>query len=437
MCPKRSQEKEGMNITKLYLKKKYVIAVLFVLFCNLPASNWPHMRGPDARGHGETKTLLTRWSETKNVMWKTSIPGTGWSSPVVYDNQIWLTTATEEGRKRHAIAVDRSSGEILHNIIVVSMKLDKVEFIHPFNTHASPSPVLESGRVYVSFGSKGLACIDTYTGKTIWFNDEIKIDHFRGSGSSPVIYKNLLLLHYDGYDKQMIVAYDKRTGKIAWKTDRSVHVSDNGDLRKAFSIPLVLKVKGVDQLVSTAAQCVYGYEPLTGKELWSFPFLGLGHSASAMPNYDEGTELMYINTGFGKAKLLAIRVGGSGDISKSHLAWTLSVNVPRMGSSVIVDGIIYMVDDKGFATATDARTGKSIWKKRLGSVGYASSPVYAGGHIYFFDHKKGIGTVLKPGKKFKVVAENKLDDGVMSSPAVSENSLIVRSKTHLYRLEKK
>ena len=239
-----------------------ILAALAIFLATIPMANadenWPSFRGPTDQGIAEASNLPVRWSESENVVWKTPIPGKAWSSPVIWGDQIWLTNTPEEGNRLSVICVDKNSGKIL-----IKKKLHDVvapQYCHPFNSYGSPSPVIEEGRVYVSFGSPYNACVDTKTGEVIWERDDFVCNHFRGPGASPMLYKDLLILHFDGSDQQYVVAMNKHTGKTVWKTERTVPFDDidektgkpkrEGDFRKAFSTPVIASVDGHPVLIS-------------------------------------------------------------------------------------------------------------------------------------------------------------------------------------------
>ena len=386
------------------------------------------------QGHVDAK-LPQQWSETQNVRWKTPIPGEGWSSPVVWDKQVWMTTAiSEQSPRLQAICIDADSGRILRTIEVFSVA--EPEQIHALNSYASPSPAIEAGRVYVHFGTYGTAAIDTATGKVLWKRDDLNIRHSVGPGSSPVLFENLLILTMDGTDFQYLVALDKRTGRTVWKTDRSADVAErSAEQKKSFTTPIIVNVNGQAQLISTGPHALYAYEPLTGKEIWRAGYV-FGYSGVPRPVVGEG--MVYISTGFDQADMVAFRLGdppARGDISQSHLAWRIKRGqITRRPSFLLIDGTIYMVSDLGIAQAIEAATGNVLWKERMGGE-YCASPIYANGLIYFFD-QEGTATVIKASpSSLQIVAKNELDDGCMASPAVTQNALIVRTKTHLYRIE--
>ena len=391
--------------------------------------DWPRFRGPSGDGHAAKSALPTTWSESTNVKWKTAIHGRGWCSPVIWDRQVWLTTATEDGKQMSVLCLDRDTGKVLHDRVL--FENEEPRFCHAMNSYASPTCAIEEGRVYVHFGSYGTACLDTSNAEVLWSRTDLPCDHFRGPGSSPLLDGDRLFIHYDGFDFQYIAALDKKTGETIWKKDRNVdYGTDNGDIKKAYCTPLIFTLDGRRQLISPTSKATIAYDPQTGDELWRVRYSGF--SATATPLYGNG--LLYLNTGFSKAELKAVLPGGEGDVTDSHVKWTLKKGIPSKSSQVLVGDLMYMVHDAGVATCIDAVTGETLYQKRLQGK-YSSSLLYAGGHIYMFNHE-GQATVLKHGRELEVVAENALDDGCLASPAVSGNALFVRTKTHLYRIEK-
>lgn len=434
-----------MIVTKKNRSKMYIYAAFCLLFqiSGLEA-DWPAFRGPFGTGIVPENTesassLLLTWSETEHVTWKIPIPHFGLSTPVVSEGQVWLTTATVKGHDSFVLCIDAGTGEILLNKKLFHTA-DPEPLGNKINSYASPSPVAESGRVYLSFGSYGTACLDTTSYEVLWQHKKLPCRHYRGPGSSPILYKDLLILTMDGVDIQYVAGLNKHTGDIIWKTNRSVEWDDldaqgnpyrEGDRRKAFSTPLVIDVNGVPHLLSAGAKAAYAYDPLTGRELWKLSHKD--HSSSASPVY--GSSLAYILTGFSKAELLAIRVNGKGDLSESSIAWRTGrrMGMPRTPSPVLVDDLLYTLADNGTVTCLEANTGMEVWQDRLKGK-YAASLLYAEGRLYCFA-QDGLTTVLKAGRQFQVLAANKLQSGCMASAAVSGNALFLRTKTHLYRIE--
>lgn len=411
--------------------------LLFTLAAALPVgAEWPQFRGADGLGRSPSRDLPLTWSESRNVRWKTAIHGRAWSSPVVLNKQIWLTTATPDGRRLSAIAVDEDTGRIVHDLEL--FHVERPQYAHPFNTYASPTPVIEPGRVYVTFGSPGTAALDTRTGKVLWQRRDLECNHHRGAGSSPILFRDLLIMHFDGTDVQYIVALDKRTGRTVWRTDRSIDFKDlgpdgkpkdEGDLRKAYSTPHIVHVEGRPILVSLGSMAMYGYEPTTGNELWRLEDRS-GFSSSTRPVVGHG--LVFYPTGFPTGELVAVRLASRRDVRDPQVAWRFTRGAPEKPSLVLADDLIFMVDDAGIVTSLEAKTGEMVWRARVGGT-HSASPMLAGGRVYFFA-EDGKTTVIEAGRTFRVLAENQLDEGFMASPAAAGRALILRTRTHLYSI---
>jgi outer membrane protein assembly factor BamB len=420
---------------------------LSLLVFHLPAAvaDWPEFRGPWGDGHvsaqGETnlRGLPLQWSETENVKWKTAIPDRGWSTPVVLGNQVWLTAATVDGHDFFAICVDADSGNVRFNV-----PLFHYENPEPLgngasmNCYATPSSVIEPGRVYVHFGSFGTACLDTQTGKILWKRSDLPCRHYRGPSSSLVSCQNLVILTMDGADLQYVAALDKKTGATVWKTPRSVEWNDqnttsqmvkDGDRRKAHSTPLIVTVAGKPLMLSGGAKAAYGYDPLTGKELWRVQYNDW--STAPRPLFQDG--IAYFVTGLDKCEMIAVKTDGQGDVTDSAVLWRLRTHIGKYASPLLVDGLIYTAADQSFVTCVDSSTGEVVWTERIGGS-YAASPIYADGRLYFFS-QEGTTTVLKPGRTFTPLSTNSLPDGFMASPAASGKSFFLRTRTSLYRVE--
>ena len=394
--------------------------LLLLLLLNLPLSDWPQFRGPTGQGHSDEQGLPLTWSETKNVRWKVAIPGRGWSSPVVQADRIWLTTATDEGKSLRALSIDRNSGAILQNVEIFRLKSPKLT--NSKNSFASPTPVVDGERVYVHFGAYGTACL-TQSGEIVW-KTRLEYDNGQhGTGGSPIVYEDLLIISCDGNDVQFVVALDKLTGKVKWKTSREGY--------QAYSTPLVVSLPGGDQVISPGAFRAVAYEPRSGKELWQVRY-GEGFSNVPRPVYGDG--LVFICTGFQQPSMLAVRLDGKGDVTNSKVEWKLDRGVPLTASPLLVGNELYMVTDNGIATCVDAKTGKEYWRARVGG-NHSASPIYADGRIYFLS-EEGESVVIAPGQKLKHLATNQLDGRTLASMAVSGGSIFIRSETHLYRISK-
>ncbi|MGD9723942.1 MAG: PQQ-binding-like beta-propeller repeat protein [Pirellulales bacterium] len=404
-----------------------MLSVWLCLATSAAAENWPEFRGPHGNGISADTGLPVTWSETEHVAWKTPIHGKGWSSPVIWGDQIWMTTATENGKERYAVCVDRASGKVVHDILLY--KIPEPQFCHAFNSYASCTPVIEEGRVYVHFGSAGTACLDTASGKILWSREDLECDHFRGPASSPILFGNLLVVALDGYDLQYVVALDKQTGRTVWRKDRNIdYGSDNGDIKKAYGTATVIEVNGQTQLVYPSAGDTVAYNPNTGAELWRVHHGGM--NAAARPLFGHGR--LYINTAAGGLKFFALRVGGSGDVTKD-IDWKCSQGTSTRSSQLLLGDWIFMVSDQGIATCLDAHTGKAIWQKRLEGE-FSSSPIAAEDRVYYCN-QEGKTFVVAARPEYELLATNELADGCMASPAVCDKAIYLRTKTHLYRIQ--
>lgn len=425
------------------------VAILAAIDSSPRAADWPQWRGPTGQGIADATGLPTHWSETSNVVWKAVLPGRGWSSPVIEGNQIWLTTAVETEAKSEdaarrlksntgdqpltllekvelrAVCVDRDSGRLLHNILLLSVR--EPQWVHRLNSYASPTPVLDGGKLFAHFGALGTAALDTASGKVLWTSTNLVVMHENGPGSSPVLWRDLLIFHMDGSDRQFIAALDAKTGKLAWQTDRSGEMNPRGQQRKCYGTPLLLDINGAPQIVSPAADWVYGYEPSSGNEVWKIPYGQLGFSITPRPVAGHG--MIFMSTGFGKKQLLAIKHEG---VPTPEIAWRYNKGVPSMPSPLLAGDELVFVDDGGFMTCLDARTGAEHYRERLGG-NYSSSPILADGKIYI-GSREGVMAVLRPGKKFEVLARNELPGAIMATPAALDGALFVRTDRALYRL---
>lgn len=392
--------------------------------------NWPEYRGPSADGRAKSARLPVQFDDAKNVVWKTPVRGKGWSSPVVWGKQIWLTTATEDGKELFALALDRDTGEVIHDRRV--FEIAEPQFCIPKNSYASPTPVIEAGRVYVHFGAHGTACLDTESGKTLWVRQDLQCNHHRGPASSPILFENLLVLTFDGFDVQYVVALDKRTGETVWKRDRNiVYDTDNGDIKKAYATPVVIQVAGKPQLIDPSAGASIAYDPRTGEELWRVRCGGM--NVSCRPLFAHG--MVYMTTADGGFRLFAVRPDGSGDVTESHVAWKLIKGVPKYSSQILIGDLLFMGNEQGVLSCVEARTGELVWQERVGGV-FTASPIANDERIYFVS-EEGDVQVVAASREYKLLATNHLPDGFMASPAASGDSLILRTKSHVYRIEEK
>lgn len=391
------------------------------------AEDWPQFRGPTGQGHATERGLPLEWSETTHIIWKTPVPGLGWSSPAVANGRVWLTTVVEskEGRGRvsaslRALAFDVATGRELVNVEV--FRLDDAGYVNPKNSRASPTPIVDGDRVYVHFGADGTAALST-SGEILW-TTHLRYESQHGNGGSPTLYRDLLIINCDGNGGDAyVVALDTATGKTRWKTSRRRPAD------QAYSTPLVITVGQQDQLVSVGAYRAAAYDPLTGQEIWRVSY-GDGFSNVPRPVFGQG--LVFIATGFQTPALIAVRPDGKGDVTRTHVAWTITRGAPYTPSPLLVGNDLYYVSDTGVLSLADAASGQIVWQQRLGG-NYSASPVFADGRIYF-QNEAGMTTVIAPGREFRRLAINRLDGATLASMAVSASSFFIRSDSHLYRI---
>ena len=413
--------------------KRFVsfVSFVFLFVVVVSAENWPQFRGPTGQGHSSERGLPLEWSESRNVTWKVPVPGRGWSSPVVADGRVWLTTAVHRGAGSPGTNdVKGASLRLLAYDVESGREVVNVEVFHPSsgtltnakNSHASPTPIVDGDRVYVHFGAQGTAALST-AGDIVW-KTRLPYESQHGNGGSPILYGDLLILSCDGSNDAYVVALDRRTGKTKWRTGR------RQPFDQAYSTPLVIRVGDRDEVVSVGAYRAAAYDPESGKEIWRVSYED-GFSNVPRPVFGHG--LVYIATGFQQPSLLAVRVDGSGDVTRTHVAWALRRGAPLTPSPLLVGDEIYVVNDGGIAQCLDAKSGEPRWIQRLGGGDYSASPLFADGRIYFLS-EGGVTTVIAPGKEFRRLATNALDGETLASIAVSGGSFYIRSDSSLYRI---
>ncbi len=385
---------------------------------------WPQFRGPDGQGHASARDLPLTWSEKENVAWKTPIPGLGWSSPVLRGEQLWLTTAVEDPQSKtlslRALCLDPATGRVVYDVeVFAGIKPGR---LHPTNSQATPTPILEEGRVYVHFGSYGTACLFT-EGKVVW---KTQLEHALayGPSSTPVVYADLLIVPCHGTDVRYTAALEKTSGRVRWKQG---HQGRNSD-----ATPLVIETPTGPQLVCNFAERVVSLDPRTGKELW---FVQQGDNYAQVPRPVLGHGLVFVAGGYFSPVLQAIRIDGSGDVTRTHIAWSLRQGVPQNPSPLLVGDELYLITDKGIASCLDARTGKLHWRERLEGEFYAS-PLLAGGRLYFTNVEGGT-TVVAPTTSFKKLAENRVEGRTLASLAAAGKVFYLRTDHYLYRIQQK
>ncbi|REJ90959.1 MAG: hypothetical protein DWQ45_26730 [Planctomycetota bacterium] len=404
--------------------------VIVAAFCGLGGSagaDWPEFRGPTGQGIADATGLPVNWSEESNVAWKVPLEGLAWSSPVIVDGRIYLTNAVEIGPQHYslrAICLKASSGEIVWTVEVFEQE-GAVE-IHRTNSHASPTPIVEDGKVYVHFGPHGTACLTT-DGEVLW---RMALEYLpvHGNGGSPASAGDLLIISCDGRDKQFVVGIEKATGEERWRTPRDT----NPVKGFSFSTPLIIEAGGRRQAVCPGSDAVFAYDPATGEQLWRVDYTG-GFSVVPRPAFAGG--LVFVCTGFGTPKLMAIDPTGTGNVTDTHVRWEIKRGAPHNPSPLPVGDELYFLSDQGVATCVDVQTGEEHWQERLGGQFWAS-PLYADGKIYFQDQHGG-SVVVKAGTEFVELARNQLGAGERSfaSYGVVDGALFIRTEEALYRVE--
>ena len=403
-------------------KLKFLIAMALIIGRQAAAEEWPEFRGPLGMGISNATNVPAAWGAKSNVVWKTALPGRGWSSPVVSGGKIYLTTAVDEGLR--AICLSAEKGDLIWNTEIFRPDQGAVKAIHKKNGLASPTPIVRDGRVYVHFGHMGTAALDL-SGQIVWKSSEITYSPVHGAGGSPALAGDLLVFNCDAAEDPFVAALDARDGQVRWKTPRHTPAQ-----RKfSFATPLLIDVGGEPQWISPGSGLVGAYDPASGRELWRVRY-GEGYSVVTRPVYAHG--LLYVSSSFDRPVVYAVKPGGRGDLTDSNVAWTQKKSAPNTPSLIVVGDEVYFVSDAGIATCADARSGEVHWTERLGGD-MSASPVAAEGRVYF-QNEAGIGYVVRAAKKFELISKNDLEERTLASAAVLDNALILRSEAHLWRL---
>lgn len=397
------------------------------------ADDWPQFRGPTGQGIVATGKLPVEWGPKANVAWKQAIPGSGWSSPVVAKGKIFLTTSVPGGEKAaktlslRVLGIDAKTGKIEWNTEVFQPDAKTITRIHPKNSHASPTPIVDGDRIIVHFGHNGTAALN-FAGKVLWKNSDLFYSPVHGNGGAPALVGSAIVFSADGGDQQFVAALDRATGKLLWKTERET----TSRKKFAFSTPLAIDVAGKPQIVSPGAGIVAAYEPVKGKEIWRVNY-GEGYSVVPRPVFGHG--MLYLSSGYDSPVLYAIRPDGQGDVTKSHVAWTLRKGAPLTPSPLLHGDELYAISDNGVASCLDAKTGSIHWQERVGGA-HSSSPILADGKIYFLA-EDGVGTVVKASKTYEVLARNEMNEKTLASYAAADGAIYLRTEKNLYRIQAK
>ena len=370
------------------------------------------------------------WTD-EQIRWRTAIDGGGYSSPAVEGDQIWITTASEDGHSLTGLCLSLADGSVQWSSPVFTVASPREK--HLFNSYASPSVALSPTVAYLSWGSDGLAAVDRETFAIRWVRRDLPTNHYRGPGSSPILNGDHTRLFqiYDGYDFQYVECLDAADGRTIWRTHRPHNYhTDDGDRKKAYATPLLVDTGGDELLIAPTSYGCFAYEPATGRERWRVRYDQF--STAARPVFDG--ERLYVTTGFGKGNLLAIRPGGQGDVTETHVAWYETRTMPSKPSPIVFGGRVYALNDRGVLITLDATTGERLAQTRL-SGNYSASPILlrrpAGDAVLLLLDESGQALAVSPGDDPEIVAESRLDDGVLASPVAIGDRLLVRTRTEL------
>lgn len=384
----------------------------------LDAQEWTRFRGPNGTGVHPAASLPVRWTE-KNIHWKTALPGVGHSSPVVWGQRIFVTSAEDEGRRRSVLCLGAEDGEMLWSRDYTLSTHRK----HRFNSFASSSPAVDAERVYVTFvgpGSYGVHALD-HDGKDLWQRDLGSWESQHGHGASPIVLGEHVILTNDQLGASTLLALDAETGRTVWEAQRR---SD----RAAYGTPCVVERDGKIQLLLTSrANGISSHDARTGRMLWEAPLFTLRTVSSPVVWGD--LVIGTCGSGGGGNYLVAVRLGGEGDVSETHLAYRLNRSIPYVATPIVLDGLLFLFSDKGIASCVEVATGDVVWQERLGD-GFYSSPVSAGGRIYCIS-REGEVVVLRAGREFDVLARNSLGDQCHATPAIAGGRMYIRTFGHL------
>ncbi len=402
-----------------------IFSLIFLFAGALFAGDWPQFRGINADGHAEGPPTPLEWSDTKNVTWKVSIPGLGWSSPSVVGERLFLTTAVEQGKglSLRAMALDTRNGEVVWDREIRA--LDEIPPIHQKNSHASPTPLVRDGSVFVHFGPQGMARLAAEDGRILWTCTELVYPPVHGNGGTPVMQNGKLVIICDGSKDPFVAAIDAETGSVAWKTPRSVPAR----LTHSFGTVAIVMIDGKQQVLAPGPDHLAAYDLETGKELWKV--LAKGWSVVPQPTIGHG--MVIYNCDYDHPELIAVRLGGAeGDVTDSHVVWRVKRGAPSTPTPLLVGDELYFVSDKGIASSVDAKTGESHWVKRLDGD-YSASPVYANGQILFLN-ETGLATWVKPGTEYEELGQNEVPGRTFATPVFSNGAMYLRTDGFLYKI---
>jgi outer membrane protein assembly factor BamB len=390
----------------------------------MAAENWPCWRGPRLEGTSHEKDVPVYWSASSNVTWKAELPGVGHASPIVWNDRVFTVTSVAEKQARDLVCVDRASGRLIWQKTVINSPLERK---HSLNSHASSTPATDGKLVYVAFLDRTEMVVAAYdfAGERKWLVRPGRFSSMHGFSSSPILYKDLVIVNGDHDGDGYIVALRNTTGETAWKIDRP-------NKMRSYCAPLIREMAGKTQMVLAGSRCVASYDPANGKMHWIID--GPTDQFVASPVYSEKTGLVYITGGYPDHHILAIKPDGTGNVTKTKIVWRTNRGVAYVPSPIIEGDYFLIVSDSGVAHCFDAAKGKILWQERMGE--HHASLVSASGLVYFLNDD-GVMNVVKPGPEFNLVAKNELGERTFASPAISEGQIFIRGDRNLYCIGQK
>jgi outer membrane protein assembly factor BamB len=412
------------------IRTDHFLLILITAASALHAENWPQFRGPNQQGHSTEPNVPLHWSATEHVIWKTPIAGESWSSPIVWNDRVFVTTATDSGQSCRVLSLDAKSGRILWDTLVFQQTTGRKE---KRNSYATPTPATDGERVYACFGDGSVAALN-FAGEVVWTNRSYEFYGQHGLASSPILYRDLLIMARDGssdgpdqnlgwqkpWDQGRVLALDVRTGKERWQGRRGLSRISHGT-------PAIWEHDGQAEIVSEAGDVIQGFSFAMGERLWSCDVIGEGK----VPSTVLGDGLVFTAGGWGgKDSIKAFRLGGRGDLKETNLIWEQKKGMPRVPSLLYVQPHLFAITDGGVAACLKADTGELIWQERIGG-NFSASPVTAAGRLYLLGDN-GETTVIAASAEFKVLAKNPLGEKTQASPAISNQRLFIRTAKDLY-----
>ena len=378
---------------------------------------WPRWRGPSGQGLVDGSGYTDRWSATENVIWRSTVPGSGNSSPIVWADRVFLTTARDGGRRLYMLAYRISDGALLWETEVAPGSAERV---HSKNGHASATPVTDGERVYASLGGRGLVALDL-DGNVLWHTEIGQVANYHGPAGSPLLYGDRLIIYQDQKGGAFVAAYDTATGAEVWRTDRDASVG--------WGTPVAIRVAGRDELIVSSQHTVIAYDPDTGGELWRCG----GNRFEVIPTPVVAAGLVFCTSGRA-GPTLAIRPGGSGDVTETHVAWSTPRGSPFVPSPIVVGDYLYTINDmSSVVTCFEAATGELMWQERLGRPlreGFSASPVAVDGKV-FFTNDNGTTFVVRAGPEFELLHTNDIGARTLASPALVGGRWYIRTEVEL------